>query len=167
MQSILLKEGDDSHETNPEVKDKETAKKIAHHASADKHKNKPLVLKYIKPGGVHYSLELTNAKFVDGHIKYDVGVLGKNGFDLGIEGHFEIPVKSIFTKGNNKYQPGGIIQGTEISHPHGELSLEISKQLLNSNAKLKLTGTAGTDFEGHNEYGWSLGIEGSLGGSDH
>ena len=167
IETILLKEGSDHHKSNPEIKDKKTAHAIVHHAGPKT--NEPLKLKYFDPKGVHYSLELTNAKFIDGHVRFDANILGEKGVDVAAEGHLEIPIDSI-GKGHDKdHSGGGLIQGTEIDHPHGEVSLEIAKQIPKflPDAKLSLKGRAGTDFAGHHDYGWSIGIEGSFGGNKH
>jgi hypothetical protein len=166
-ETMFLYEGDDHHKTEPKVTNKETAQKIQHHAGPKT--NDPLKLKYFHPKGGHYSLELKNAKYVDGHVRFDANVFGKQGVDLGFEGHFEIPINSIGKKSHSKDHSGNLIQGTEIDHPHGEVSIEIAKQIPKflGDAKLSLKGIAGTDFARHDEYGWSIGIAGSIGGSKH
>ena len=162
IEAVLLKEGDDHHKTTPDV-DKNAKDAIVHHAGPKT--SRPLLLKYIKPQGGHYSLELKNAKFIDGHVRFDAKILGDTV--VGVEGHFEIPIN---TKSDKKDHVG-IIQGTEINHPHGEVSLEIAHSIPRNlgAAQLILRGTAGTDFAGHDEYGWSIGLEGSLpfGDSNH
>ena len=166
-ETVFLNEGDDHHKTEPKVTDKETAHKIAHHAGPKT--NEPLKLKYFHPEGGHYSLELKNAKYVDGHVRFDANVFGEKGVDLGLEGHFEIPIGDVGKKDHGADSTGNVIQGTEYAKPHGEVSLEIAKKIPEflGDAKLSLKGTAGTDFAGHDEFGWSIGIKGGFGGSKH